>query len=132
MHASSCERDRSSCENSLFTKLYLFVTVSVCILMSLVCTRILLVCYSYVTRMLLVCYSYVTRMLLVCYSYVSRMLLVCTRMLLVCTRMYPYVTRMYSCGVLVTIDYAWYIQLDVWYVTTHIFSSEVILCNRHF
>ena len=45
--------------------------------------------YSYVlvcTRMLLVCYSYV----LVCYSYV----LVCTRMLLVC----------YSCVVLVTIN----------------------------
>ena len=76
----------------------------------LVCTRILLVCYSYVTRMLLVCYSYVTRMLLVCYSYVTRMLLVCysyvTRMLLVCYSYelvcFSYVlvcTRMSSCGV---------------------------------
>ena len=35
---------------------------------SLVCIRVLLVCYSYVTRMLLVYYSYVTRMLLVCYT----------------------------------------------------------------
>ena len=100
MHASSCERHKSSCENSLFTKLYQFVTVSLCIRMSLVCTRMLLVCtcmllvcYSYVTRMLLVCYSYVTRMLLVCYSYVTRMLLVCYSYVLVCILMLLVCTR---------------------------------------
>ena len=67
-----------------------------------VCTRMLLVCYSYVTGMLLV----YTRMSLVCtrvYSYVSRMLLACTREFSYVTRMYSYVTRMYSCVVLVTI-----------------------------
>ena len=78
--------------------------------MSIVCTRIVLVCHSYVTRM----YSYVilmtlvcTRMSSVCHSHVIRMSRVCTRMSLVCTRMvsvcrsyvlicHPYLTHMYS------------------------------------
>ena len=78
--------------------------------MSLVCTRMSSVCYSYVIRMSLVC----TRMSFVChsyvlvchpyvthlYSYVIYISLVCTRMSSVCHSYvlvcHPYITRMYS------------------------------------
>ena len=59
--------------------------------MSLVCTRKLFVCHSYVR----VCHPYVTRM----YSYAIRMSLVCTLMPSVCHSYvlvcHPYVTRIW-------------------------------------
>ena len=70
---------------------YVTCMYSYVIRMSLVCTRMLFVCHSYV----LICHPYVTRM----YSYVTRMSLACTHMspyvtyVLIC---HPYVTRMYS------------------------------------
>ena len=82
--------------------------ISSVIYMSIVCTRISLVCHLYVTRMYpysirmsFACHPYVTRISLVChpyvtrmYSYVIRMSLVCTRMSSVCHSYVLYVTRM--------------------------------------
>ena len=97
---------------------YVFLKSFVCnlyvIRMSILCTRVPLVCHSYVTHM----YSYVIRVSFLCvrkssvcigrhsyvtcmYSYVIRMSLVYTRMSPVCHSYvfvwHPYVTRMYSC-----------------------------------
>ena len=82
--------------------------ISSVIYMSIVCTRISLVCHLYVTRMYpysirmsFACHPYVTRISLVCHPYVTRMFSmspVCHSHVLVChsyvTRMYSYVTRM--------------------------------------
>ena len=73
--------------------------------MSLVCTRMSSVCYSYV----LVRHLYVTRMSSVCHSYV----LVCHSYALVC---HPYVTRIYLyvihmslvCGITMNLFYPWF------------------------
>ena len=71
--------------------------------MSIVCTRISLVCHLYVTRMYpysirmsFACHPYVTRISLVCHPYVTRMYSYVIRMSLVCSLCHPYVTRMYS------------------------------------
>ena len=54
--------------------------ISSVIYMSIVCTRISLVCHLYVTRM----YSYVIRMSFACHPYVARMYSYVTRMTLLC------------------------------------------------
>ena len=112
-----------------FTRMYPYVFV---------CTRMLLVCYSYVCRMLVVCIRmypyvpYVTRMFLVRYSYVFvcirmfRTLLVClsyvSRMysyVSTCSVCYLYVTSMYSCGVLVMI------------IISHVLCNYLITPEEH-
>ena len=71
--------------------------------MSIVYTRMLRACHSYVTRMCLYL-SLCTRMLFICHSYIlyvirmslssTRMSSVCHSYVLIC---HPYVIRMYSC-----------------------------------
>ena len=87
--------------------------------MSIVCTRISLVCHPYFTHISSVCHSYVIRMSPVC----TRMSSVCRSHVLVC---HPYVTRMYSCVIRMSLVYGFI--MNRWICLVELFWKKRKLC----